>query len=198
MDLRYVLPLIVLLLGACGPSRQQLRDQQQQRDLIQRYRAEDVATLRACASTYPTAERSAANAVPFAKCMIEATSRLHYALDDLGVALNYRRLELAEQLAGGRITVAGYQSQFSQYVAEVNTQRQFRKNQAQMARAAQNQANAAACMAARQKTANDNAEADAQTAANQGNNSPAAGLAALAARSLSIMDEIQENKVCNQ
>ena len=198
MKVRHILPLLIFLLTACGPSRQQIREQQQRLDLIQRYKAEDLATIGVCTSTYPAAERSSTNAVPFAKCMIDAMSKLHYKLDDLGVAANYKRLELAEKLASGQITVAGYQSQFSQYVSEVNTQRQFRKNQAQVARAAQQQANAAACMAARQKTANHDAEANAQAAANQNNNSPAAGLAGIAATTLSIMDGIEENRVCNQ
>jgi hypothetical protein len=198
MKIRYVLPILILLLTACGPSKQELREQQQRLDLIQQYRAEDKATLAVCTSAYPAAERSPTNAVPFAKCMIGAMPKLHYKLDDLGVAASYKRLELAEKLANGQITVTEYQSQYAQFVAEVNTQRQFRKNQAQVAQAAQQQANAAACMAARQKTANDTADANAQAAANQNNPSPAAGLSSIAATTLSIMDGIQENKACNQ
>jgi hypothetical protein len=197
MEARYIVLSVVLLLAACGPSRQAIRDQQQ-RELIARYKAEDKATLAVCTSTYPPAERSATNAVPFAKCMLDAMSKVHYPGDDLVMAEVYKRLELAEKLTNGQLTLAEYQSQYAEYVAQANTQRQFRRNQAQVAQAAQRQANAAACMAARQRTANDQADANAQAAANQNNNSPAASLGAILSSATVISDEAQENRICNQ
>ncbi len=109
------------------------------------------------------------------------------------MAVDYKRLKLAEKLDIGQLTLTEYQSQFLEYASQANTQRQLRQNQAQVAHAAQQQADAAACMAARQKTANDNAEANAQAA--NGNYSPAARLAAAMA---SIADAMEERRACNQ
>lgn len=196
MEARYVALSTIVMLSACGPSRREIRDEQQ-RELVARYKAEDRATLAVCTSAYPSAERSATNAVPFAKCMIDATNKLHYPGDDLVRAEIYKRLELAEKLADGQLTLAEYQSQYAEYVAQANTQRQFRQNQAQVAQAAQRQANAATCMAAHQKTANDQAEANAQAAANQNNNSPASSVGAVLSSAVVMSDEAEENRVCH-
>jgi hypothetical protein len=197
MEARRVLLCAVVMLAGCGPSKQEIREQQARRDLIARNKAEDMAAVQACKSAYPFSERSATNVVPFARCMLDAVNKLHYGRDDLLVAVTYKRLELAEKCASGQITVTQYESQYAEYAAEANTQRQLRRNQAQVALAAQQQANAAACMAAQQKIANDQSEADARAAANQTNSSPAAGLSSLAATALVIADEANERRACN-
>ena len=140
------------LLTGCGPSPGQLAIQAEQSRLDQLDRASDAAT-RACGATYPPDQRSRINAVPFAKCMNSAYEQ-RGRKTDLLEAMNFKRLELAEKLSAGKITVAEYMSQLSSFRSEVISQYESRYNQAQMVAAAQSTARSANCAVVQQRTAN--------------------------------------------
>ena len=140
------------ILTGCGPSPRQLEMQAQQARIQQQDRAsnEDMQT---CSITYPVEQRSPKNAVAMANCVLSAYER-RATKNDLVEAIQYKRLELAEKYAAGKLTLAEYASQFRDYSASIHSQLIMRENQAQMVAAAQSTAKSAQCAVAQQRSAN--------------------------------------------
>jgi hypothetical protein len=144
--------LVALALQACTPNNEQLQLDARQAQVAAQNQAAD-AEFRKCVARYPTEQRSRQNAVPYARCMIAAYNG-RATKNDLVLAINYKRLELAEKLASGRITLAEYRSQYAAFGVDMKSQALQRQNQAQMVAATQRSAQAAECAVAQQRVAN--------------------------------------------
>lgn len=86
----------------------------------------------ACNAQYPAEKRTAQNAVPYAKCMMKVVAT--YGDSELVQLITMKRLELAEKLKNGRISLAEYQHQFKDYAYQIKVQQQILENQKKIAK----------------------------------------------------------------
>jgi hypothetical protein len=80
------------------------------------------------------------NAVPYHKCIIARNDEMHIYQGDLDKLDDYKRLELAEKYASGRISGTEFNSQMAEFDVQLNNQRLVRANSARMAAAQEQQA----------------------------------------------------------
>ena len=116
--------MISLALGGCAPSPQQLAQQARQR--------EKTAAYSYCTTKYPASARTASNAVPFAKCVLQVLDNFGGSAADRVIAS--KRYELAEKFRNGEITYAGYAAQFRSEVYQIRAQQEMLENTRQVAK----------------------------------------------------------------
>lgn len=186
---------VLIFLSGCGPTSQE-RDQQQfadqQKQQIVAQNAMASAELQGCRARYPQDQRNRENAIPSAACFLAAARKFN-PQDDLLMALAYKRMQLSELLASGKISSAEYFSQFQDYASRIQTIRMERENQARAVRAAESAAAAnarlARCLAARQRSA--------EREASYSRNAPTTGLGMAAAVVAGISDGRNESRECD-
>lgn len=118
-SLKLSYPILILFLSGCGPSQQQLAQQSQ-------INAKSYA-YKACSTKYPFLnESNVKNAVPYAKCLIQVFN--NYGGSDAERVLLYKRLELSEEVASGKISFASAQAQFATIYYQISSQQRMIAN----------------------------------------------------------------------
>jgi hypothetical protein len=130
---------ISLFLSGCGPTPQELANQQMQQ--------RKSAAFSNCTRKYPSAARSASNAKPFAMCIINVLN--NYGGTDIDWLIANKRLQLAEKLSNGSISLTDYNTEFQTFIYQLKTQQQILATQQAIAKNTH-------CISERQRVAGSN------------------------------------------
>ena len=131
----FIITFTSILLSGCGPSQQQLNAQANARGRL--------VAFNECKIKYP----KQSNVLPYSKCVVQVFNR--FGGSDAERVLVYKRLDLAEQIAAGKISYASAQSQYSVVEYQVKSQQQMLENSQAIAKNTN-------CISQRQRVAGNN------------------------------------------
>ncbi|MCX7361231.1 MAG: hypothetical protein NTV97_05055 [Alphaproteobacteria bacterium] len=144
------------VLAGCGPSGADMRSRKYEAERQQQIAAQNHSAKAAEQQCEYENKSGKSSAVTFSRCMLEAI-QMYYQPSDLHLAAAYKRLQLSEDFAAGKITATQARSQFQDYIALLNAIQIQRENQVRAAQAAEYQAAIQAkmgrCLAERQRAA---------------------------------------------